>query len=180
MNELKEKYFNWIKTLVAMPDRKGYDMLLHYLFETPFEYILPMDENRYEDGIDLRFRFGYDCGYDYSYISDELDKDPCSVLEMMAALALRCEENLMDDPDIGNRTGQWFWSMVDSMRLSDNDDAHFDILRVQISVDDMLNRTYSYDGEGGLFTNRDTTIDQRDIEIWDQAMAYMSRQLRNS
>ena len=36
----------------------------------------------------------------------------CSVLEMMVALAICCEETYMDNPNIGNRTGQWFWNMV--------------------------------------------------------------------
>ena len=45
-------------------------------------------------------------------ISAYLDNKTCSVLEMMIALAIRCEEHIMDDPDVGNRTGQWFWKDV--------------------------------------------------------------------
>lgn len=38
-------------------------------------------------------------------------------LEMIIALAIRLEEHIMDDPDIGNRTGQWFWDMIVSLGL---------------------------------------------------------------
>lgn len=50
-------------------------------------------------------------------IASYLDNRPCSVLEMIIALAIRLEEHIMDDPDIGNRTGQWFWDMIVSLGL---------------------------------------------------------------
>ena len=36
-----------------------------------------------------------------------------------------------------------------------------------------LDRTYSYDGEGGLFPLRNPDYDQRDAEIWYQMQAYL-------
>ena len=51
---------------------------------------------------------------------------PCSVLEMMIALSMRCEEQIMDDPDIGNRTGQWFWDMIDNLGLGEHERLKFD------------------------------------------------------
>ena len=41
---------------------------------------------------------------------------------MMIALAIRCEEHIMDDPDAGDRTGQWFWSMLVSLGLGSMDE----------------------------------------------------------
>ena len=32
----------------------------------------------------------------------------------------------MDDPDVGNRMGQWFWNMIVSLGLGSMNDARFD------------------------------------------------------
>ena len=111
-NELNDAYFNWMYQLVfdgRYSKRLSYQKLLRELHRIEFTYSIPMDGNRAEDGVDLRYRFGYENGYSSSMISVYLDNRMCSVLEMMIALAIRCEEHIMDDPDIGNRTGQWFW-----------------------------------------------------------------------
>ena len=97
--------------------RLSYRKLLRELHRIEFTYSIPMDGNRAEDGVDLRYRFGYENGYSSSMISVYLDNRMCSVLEMMIALAIRCEEHIMDDPDIGNRTGQWFWNMIVNLGL---------------------------------------------------------------
>lgn len=91
-----------------------------------FTYTIALDGNRYDDGIDLRYRFGNEQGYRDNMIASYLDNRPCSVLEMIIALAIRLEEHIMDDPDIGNRTGQWFWDMIVSLGLGSMDDSKFD------------------------------------------------------
>ena len=99
---------------------------LKELHRIEFTYSIPMDGNRAEDGVDLRYRFGYENGYSSSMISTYLDNRMCSVLEMMIALAIRCEEHIMDDPDVGNRTGQWFWNMIVNLGLGSMNDSKFD------------------------------------------------------
>ena len=102
-NELNDAYFNWMYQLVfdgRYSKRLSYRKLLRELHRIEFTYSIPMDGNRAEDGVDLRYRFGYENGYSSSMISVYLDNRMCSVLEMMIALAIRCEEHIMDDPDI--------------------------------------------------------------------------------
>jgi len=77
--------------------RLSYQKLLRHLHNIDFQYMLPMDGNRAEDGIDLRYRFGYEKEYEGSTIASYLDNSPCSVLEMLIALAFRCEEHIMTD-----------------------------------------------------------------------------------
>src|SRR5690606_2330305 len=128
-NELNKEYFEWMYQLVCnerYPKRLSYRKLLTHLHDIEFTYIIEMDGNRAEDGIDLRYRFGYERQYDNAMIATYLDDRPCSVLEMLIALAIRCEEHIMDDPDIGNRTGQWFWNMISNLGLSSLDDTRFD------------------------------------------------------
>ena len=175
-DELNNAYFEWMYQLVCDDGySKGlsYRKLLYLLHDTDFTYTIAMDSNRYEDGIDLRYRFGNEHGYPDSMIARYLDNRPCSVLEMIIALAIRLEEHIMDDPDIGNRTGQWFWDMIVSLGLGSMDDSKFDKAHAIDVIRRFLNRDYGRDGKGGLFTIEHCRYDMRDIEIWYQANWYL-------
>ncbi len=106
-------------------------------------------------------------------ISKYLDCRPCSVLEMMIALAIRLEEHIMDDPEVGNRTGQWFWNMIVNLGLGSMNDSRFNKLYVQNIIHKFLEREYQPNGKGGLFTIEDCRYDLREIEIWYQACWYL-------
>jgi len=156
---------------------KSYRKLFARLHDTEFTYTIPMDGNRAEDGIDLRYRFGREHDYSDAMVDSFLDDRPCSILEMMIALSIRCEEHIMDDPDIGNRTGQWFWSMLVSLGLGSMDDRKFDRHRVDIILERFLDREYGRNGEGGLFTVNNGR-DMRRTEIWYQMNYYLSEIIR--
>lgn len=177
-NELNNEYFEWLCSIICnnrYSKRLSYRKLLVYLHNTEFIFSIPKDENRAEDGIDLRYRFalsnyGYD--HDVDYILHLLH-GPCSVLEMMLALAIRCEENIMDDPNIGDRTGQWFWDMVGNLGLGSMSDDRFDSVAVRNILYTFLNREYEPNGKGGLFTIRRCDRDLRTVEIWHQLCWYL-------
>lgn len=167
-------YFEWMYDIVCY-NRFGkgmtYRKLLTFLHDTEFVYFVPYDENRAVEGIALRYRFCviHNC--------PELEwclTGPCSVLEMMVALAIRCEENLMDDPDKGDRTGQWFWNMIINMGLGSMNDTNFNEWLVNDVVSRFLNREYDPDGRGGLFRVKGWNRDMRTAEIWHQLMAYIN------
>ena len=143
----------------------SYNMLLKYLNKKKFTYILPLDENRLLDGLDLRFRFADENSY---YIDGD-----CSVLEMMVALSLRCEEHIMSDDEIGNRTGRWFWEMIDNLGLESMYDDNFDKVYADKIIYRFLNREYEPNGDGGLFTVHNRNVDLRKVEIWYQLMWYL-------
>lgn len=169
--ELNIEYFEWMYRLVCgnEPVRGlSYRKLLTHLHTREFVYLLPMDGNRADDGTDLRYRFGYQHDYKADLIGAYLDDRPCSVLEMMAALSIRCEENIMDDPNSGDRTGQWFWNMVVNLGLGSMDDRRFRPGKVDYILDRFMNREYEPTGEGGLFTIRNSHRDLRTVEIWYQ------------
>lgn len=174
---ITERYFQWMSNLVC--DGKytrglSWEALFRELHQTIFTYILPMDENRATDGTDLRYRFGYEEGYS----RDELlclDDRECSVLEMMVALALRCEEHIMDDPESGDRTGRWFFEMIENLGLADMDDEHFERETVHFVIRRFLDRDYEPNGEGGLFSlGSGDHRDMRRIDIWYQMMWYLN------
>ena len=175
-NELGREYFEWMYRLVndtRCSKRQSYRKLLYYLNGIDFTYILPMDENRAVDGVDLRYRFGYERSYEDAVIESCLDDRPCSVLEMLVALAVRCEEQIMDDMDAGNRTPQWFWGMIFNLGLRYMDDGRFDLGYANNVTWALLNRKYKRNGEGGLFTVERCGRDLRSVEIWYQMCWYL-------
>ena len=170
---IQDEYFEWLVGIAcADNDVVSYRNLLAYLHETEFIYSMPMDGNRAADGKDLRYRFAH------RYLGDDSAEyyitGPCSVLEMMLALAIRCEENIMDDPTMGDRTAQWFWGMISSLGLGGMYDTNFDIYKVEDVVNRFLDRDYDPDGRGGLFTIRNFEYDMRTIEIWHQLCEYLN------
>lgn len=170
------KYFDWMCNLVSderYTEGRSYTNLFNRLYDTEFSYILDMDGNRAEDGVCLRYRFAYEFGYDDAMIASYLDTRESCVLEMMVALCVRCEENIMDNPEMGNRTGQWFWTMITSLGLIDSDDENYDEGYVDFIIERFLDREYEADGNGGLFTIPGTKDDLRTVEIWAQLCWYL-------
>lgn len=173
--QISNEYYNWICGIICDTNakRKKYSRLLAYLYSKDFNYIIGRDGNRAEDGMDLRYRFGYEKGIDSHVIAAMLDNDPCSVLEMMVALSLRCEENIMHNVDEGDRTGFWFWNMVKSLGLYSMTNDDFDIGIADEIMERFIDRRYSQNGEGGLFTIPNMKRDMRSAEIWYQMMWYL-------
>ena len=175
---LYNEYFEWLYDLVCK-DRfighKSYLKLFENLNNKEFIYILDMDGNRAKDGIELRYLFA--CDYDRSNtknITEYLDSyGPCSVLEMLVALANRCEVQIMSDPEMGDRTGLWFWIMMDNLGLRSMDDKNFDPIYVDKVINRMMYRTYEKNGKGGLFMV-DCDQDMRTVEIWYQLCWYLN------
>lgn len=176
MVNIEEEYFEWICNLICDRghSKLSYKKLLLYLYDKQFNYIIEMDGNRAADGEDLRYRFGYICGYNDNYISSELDNKPCSVLEMMVALALRCEEHIMEDTNYGDRTSKWFWGMIDSLGLSDMYNDRFNLSYANVIMNRFMNRNYDRNGRGGLFTVKNPEHDMRSTEIWYQMCMYLN------
>lgn len=171
-SEIEKEYFEWMHEIVCgnrFSQNISYDKLLSYLHHVEFMYIIKKDANRAEDGVNLRYRFASD--NDLDDVSDLLD-GPCSVLEMMIALSIRCEE-VMDDPSIGDRTAQWFWKMIVTLGLGDMYDSRFNANNVDRTIERFLNRKYEADGRGGLFRVKGCKNDMRKFEIWIQMLWYL-------
>lgn len=172
---ISNEYFEWLYHVACgdrYADEISYKKLLMTLHDKPFRYSILRDENRAEDGIDLRHRFAYDCASIED--ADAYLTEPCSILEMMLALAIRCEETLMDDPKMGDRTTQWFWGMIANLGLGGMSDDQFDKNCVDHILEQFLNREYEPDGRGGLFRIKNCLEDLRDVEIWIQLCWYLN------
>lgn len=176
MENLEKRYFDWLISKVnSFVNETRYSKLLNHLYNRSFNvYILPMDQNRSEDGINLRYSgFGYECHIDQHEIERYLDRRDCSMLEMMVSLSIKAE-NIVGDSEIGDRTGLWFWSMLESLGLTIYDDMHYEMEAVEFAIDCFLNHDYKPNGKGGLFTVKDPPHDMRNTEIWNQMCWFLS------
>ena len=171
---MEETYFDWLCSKIKIKDEdiSNYSMLLEALNRFSFEYDLYGDRNRAEDGANMRYRFYLETG---NVIRDR-SNNPCSILEMMIALAIRCE-SIMEKPETDDMTPYWFWDMIESLGLSGMANDNYDEFFIGQVICQFLTHSYEPNGKGGLFTIVKAKTDMRRIEIWYQMMTYLDEQL---
>ena len=169
---LEELYFQWLYGQIGSVKQRNrarsYWQLARVLHKREFIWFVPNDDNRVEDGRELRYEFARVSGNDD--VSEEWFEVGCSFLEMLIALSRRLAFESEGEP------ADWFWTLVDKnlhIRVNDRDwtrDHERDINNI---VDRVIWRRYSRTGVGGLFPLKHTTLDQRKVEIWYQLSAYL-------
>ena len=123
-------------------------------------------------GVGLRYRYSI-----YVKRDDVIDilNEPCSVLEMILDLAIRSEETIMANVRYGDRTTQWFWSMIKNLGLSYMTDERFDKDEAIRIIYKFMERQYEPNGRGGLFYMPDRNEDLTQIDIWTQLCWYLDK-----
>lgn len=170
---LDEQYLKWLYRQVASVRLRNpartYWSLLRHLYSKEFVWLVPNDDNRVEDGRDLREEF---------FTTQNIEPDPewmgfqCSILEMLIALSRRAsfEANSGSPRD-------WFWILIHNLDLQDLHDAKYNDSALAAEVDEILDqfiwRTYAFNGRGGLFPLEKTDEDQREVELWYQLATYL-------
>lgn len=159
----EERYFDELYSTVFIGKPDTYYDVCWALHSMEFTYTVFLDKNRYADGISYRERLGFDDV-----------KSGCSVFEMMVALAVRIEEDIMDDPQYGCRIDQWFWHMFSNLGLNNYPDGEYDDDEVYSIVQSFLNRDYNR-RKGGMFRFRKPTPTPiEDVELWCQMSWYLN------
>lgn len=158
-------YCDWLYRKVGVygtdPD---VDLVLDILSGTDFIWSVANDDNRAADGLVLRSTFMDDENWN----SRPFDDSPCTVLEMLIALANRIDNDIMWDGENDN-TEKWFWEMVENLHMDWHNSKD-----IRIKINNFLNRRYDVNGVGGIFPLKQNTYqDQREIEIWYQAQSYL-------
>ena len=87
------------------------------------------------------------------------------------------EQDILQNDDIGNRTSIWFWMMMENMELHIMDERRYDDYYVNQVIDKFLNRKYGPNGEGGPFYLPYSSKDLREVELWYQAMWFITANL---
>lgn len=166
---LDNLYFNWlcakvIRVEVPTPSLT-YWKLFRKLYCTEYVWLLSGDDNRAEDGLELREEFLVE-----SRLREEEPwrSGPCSIFEMLIAFSRRAEFNA------GKTPAFWFWHFLENLGLNEANDAS-DISDEEI--DEILHtfiwRCYDSCGHGGLFPMEHPKYDQREIEVWYQFNQYL-------
>lgn len=152
-----------------------YFLLAVHLHTIEFTPIFPNDENRAIEGMNLRSNWAlYSSAFsDYSC----LDKHGCSFLEMLVALSISIDQELMCSPyDDLDRSQDWFWVIMNNLGFDSFNDACWDakcLEHVTKTLYNINHRTFDSDGKGGLFPLKNPQTDQRTTEIWYQANAFV-------
>lgn len=170
LGPIEHVYFDWLCRKVNNPTvptpSLTYFNLLKTLHQTEFVWVNSRDENRAEDGLELRVHFLI-----LGDIPDDIEwrNAPCSLFEMLIAFSNRAEFAT----DYSSYF--WFWHFIRNLDLYNyNDAADYDEETVKEILNAFLWREYEPEGYGGLFPIPETKNDQTHIEIWYQFCEYVS------
>jgi hypothetical protein len=169
-DEVDQLYFEWLVDQVGSGE--GFVPLLKLLHDKEFIFIIPNDENRREDALDLRVEFlRVDQHEPDSVIptGTRLLHPYCSLLELLVALSRKLEF-MTDEPALG-----WAMALLENLELH-RMRGDLDPVQVQY-VDEILERlvwrNFQADGLGGFFPLSWPEEDQRQVELWYQMSAYV-------
>jgi hypothetical protein len=163
-------YFNWLYTKVcdisARTPQLQFKNLLRELHHIEFTWVILGDDNRAEDGCDLRRDFLREMHG--AEPTDNWLNEGCSVLEMLVAFSRQAAFQTDEHPKT------WFWIMLENLQLSEfNDARRHNPSLIRDIVETFVWRTYDPSGEGGLFPLQTAQTDQREVEIWYQFSGYV-------
>lgn len=174
-SSLTEDYLHWLGPQIrdeqdgqSHPDREFWG-LISLMFDTEFYELVPNDQNRIEDGRDLRIEFCYAQNLD-THAMDYLGPKGC-FLEVLIALSRR-----LSFAAGGSNPPGWAWVLLNNLNLHRMVDplSRAKERRAVKIIDQCIRRAYSPDGTGGFFPLTHPNEDQTEVEIWYQMAAYIA------
>ena len=167
---MDDRYFEWLlKKVTNNLKTFKYWKLSEWLFNEPFVWSIRNDENRAVDGLGLRREY-ISTG---QTLSRNIADRPCSILEMLIALSIRCDQDILGDPDV-YKGGKLFWIMIDNLGLDVYDDQWFKEDDVADIIDIWLSRRFDTRGNGSIFPCQKPCQNHRKVEIWVQMCDYLN------
>ena len=178
-NPLNEPYYEWLRDQIWFNYRhfslKPHEGLSQALWAKPFAWTVPNDDNRLEDGLELRYLFLTDEELGDKFetvplvIIAEFRSQPCSMLEVLIALSRRLAFAA------GGDAQWWAWKLLTNLGLNKMRDpiTRKKAERIDEILDQLIWRTYNWDGAGGFFPLAFPHSDQTKVEIWYQMAEYL-------
>lgn len=159
-------YFHWLVEQIRHEGPKTYWDILWVMHEKDFVFIVPRDDNRLVDGLELRPEFLIQSDAPPS-IKPELFGQ-CSVLEVMIALSRRMSFVAGEDAE------GWAWVMMSNLGFDKFSDPLGPRKRQRSHeiLNNLVWRHYQSDGSGGFFPLAWPETDQTTTELWYQMQAY--------
>lgn len=164
MNQINYAYFEWLTSQIHTPTNgKTYGELFSRMHNLEFVWIVPNDDNRVQDGLDLRAEFLHGT-------RRRLALNGVSMLEILVSLSRRVAFTAGGDAE------QWAWRLIKNLHLHKASDPLSDTMskRIDETLYALVWRTYQPNGQGGFFPLKYTDQDQTKIEIWYQMNAYVN------
>lgn len=154
----------WICKEIEFSYERHWDLIIN-LQDRWFEHTIDMDRNRQEDGFMLRRQYCQDKGMVSIAIFGRTEY--CTILEMLAALAIRMDDEYGDAKD--PKPGSIFEEMLDNLGLFEAEDE----TELDYILSNWMDRHFAPDGRGSIFPIQNPRRDQRKIQIWDQMQEYI-------
>lgn len=133
---LVKSYYDWLIDQIDFDDKSNlYEHLLEHLFNKNFVWLesIPLDENRFTDGLDLRQIYAKLLGLEQGNLFLNLmQNNPCNLLEMLVAFADRLT-NL-----VSLEKYEFFWMFIDNLGLGWATEYDFDIDLVDEILNDFM------------------------------------------
>lgn len=174
---LTENYLRWLESQLREehdnPDKTYWD-LLGMMFEKEFTWSVPMDDNRLQDGKDLRIEFIQEMRGSVRFKREAADAllaiGPVSFLEVLIGLSRKLEFAA------GGSAPGWAWHLLHNLDLHRMADPLSRAKRNRVTeiLDTVINRTYLPNGEGGFFPLAWPEDDMTQIELWYQLNDYVA------
>lgn len=167
---IDDAYLEWLYGQVGSVEvtnpLKSFWKILRQLYTKEFVWFIPNDDNRAEDGRDLRNEFLEQANIEL-YDPHWLDLG-CSMLELLIGLSRRLSFEAEREP----RT--WFWVLMENIGLHrHNDHDPYSVEEVDEILERVIWRTYNANGKGGLFPLKRASENQTRVELWYQMSAYL-------
>jgi hypothetical protein len=163
MNGIDYDYFMWLISQVATPpNSKTYNELFMRMHDLEFVWMVPNDDNRVKDGLELRAEF-------LDGARGRLKLEGVSILEVLVSLSRRVAFLAGGESDL------WAWRLIKNLGLNRAADpiTEAQVNRIENTLEGLVWRTYQPDGRGGFFPLKHPAKDQTKIEIWFQMNAYV-------
>lgn len=175
-DDLREDYLHWLEAQLTdeySKSTKSYWELVMLMFEKKFDWSMDMDNNRVQDGKDLRMEFARANGgsnrQQLATADVLMGMAPVSFLEVLIGLSRRMAFIA------GGGAPGWAWQLLGNLELQRMSDplSRGKYKRAEEIMNAVMLRTYLPDGTGGFFPLAWPDGDQTQIELWYQMNSYV-------
>lgn len=164
-----QAYLHWLEPQVREEGHQSrtYSDLLSLMHAKEFVWLVPNDDNRIVDGLDVRREFLREAKTPNDLSIEAFG--PVSVLEVLIGLSRR-----MAFVAEGSAEG-WAWQFLGNLELHRMSDplSRIEVAQVDDVLESLIWRTYNVDGTGGFFPLAKPEEDQTQVELWYQMCAYV-------
>lgn len=163
MKTIDYEYYEWLVSQILLPPNKSFNTLFDMLHSREFVWLIPNDDNRVADALDLRPEF-------MDGRKGTLDLEGATLLEVVISLSRRTSFTAGR-----HSSDRWAWKLIKNIGLDKKFDplTEDDMLEISDILEALIWRTYRKDGQGGFFPLKHADEDQTQVEIWYQMNAYV-------